>query len=236
MNAIIVSDLHIGSRNFLFHEFKSFIERIPPDYELILNGDIIDDPKNKLTPLHQRILDIIVRISKRQKVVWVQGNHDNGFIPDEIGKIEFKPIYKINNSLLIAHGHDFDQIMPMSKVFMKAFTLMHNLRIYLGAPPVHVSDYAKSWKSLYSVLLKNVMKNAVVSAKDNGCTAVACGHTHYPEDRFFEGIRYINTGSWTESPAYCILVNDKNMMLKPVGDCFEAKMDEPLNEKAIQAA
>ena len=236
MNAIIVSDLHIGSRNFLFHEFKSFIERIPPDYELILNGDIIDDPKNKLTPLHQRILDIIVRISNRQKVVWVQGNHDNGFIPDEIGKIEFKPIYKINNNLLIAHGHDFDQIMPMSKVFMKAFMLMHNLRIFLGAPPVHVSDYAKSWERLYSVLLKNVMKNAVICAKDNGCTAVACGHTHYPEDRLFEGIRYINTGSWIEFPAYCILVNDKNMILKPVGDCFETKMDEPLNEKAIQAA
>ena len=236
MDAIIVSDLHIGSRNFLFHEFKSFIERIPPDYELILNGDIIDDPKNKLTPLHQRILDIIIRISNRQKVVWVQGNHDNGFIPEETGKIEFKPIYKINNNLLIAHGHDFDQIMPMSKVFMKAFMLMHKLRIFLGAPPVHVSDYAKSWKRLYSVLLKNVMKNAVICAKDNGCTAVACGHTHYPEDRFFEGIRYINTGSWTEFPAYCILVNDKKMILKPVGDCFEAKMDEPLNEKAIQAA
>jgi len=236
MNAIIVSDLHIGSRNFLFHEFKSFIERIPPDYELILNGDIIDDPKNKLTPLHQRILDIIVRISNRQKVVWVKGNHDNGFFLDEIGKIEFRPIYKINNNLLIAHGHDFDQIMPMSKVFMKAFTLLHNFRIFLGAPHIHVSDYAKEWKMLYSVLLKNVMKNAVASAKDNGCTAVACGHTHYPEDRLAEGIQYINTGSWTESPAYCILVNDKNIVLKPVGDCFVAKIDEPVDDKAIQAA
>ena len=236
MNAIIVSDLHIGSRNFVFHEFKSFIERIPPDYELILNGDIIDDPKKELTPLHQRILNIIIRLSNRQKVVWIQGNHDNGFIPDETGKIEFKPIYKINDNLLIAHGHEFDQIMPRSKVFMEAFLVMHNLRMFFGAPRIHVSDYAKKWKRLYSILLRHVMKNAVICAKDNGCAAVACGHTHYPEDRFFEGIRYINTGSWTESPAYCIQVEDKEMILKPVGDCFKVQMDQPLNKKAIQAA
>lgn len=236
MNAIIVSDLHIGSRYFLLHEFKTFIERIPRDYELILNGDIIDDPRKTLTPLHQRILDIIVRISKRQKVVWVRGSHDNGFILDDTGNIEFKTMYVTNNDLLIAHGDGFDQIMPVSRVFIKAFSLMHELRIFFGAAPVHVSNYAKRWKRLYSVLLKNVMKNAVICAKDNGCTAVVCGHTHNPEDRLFDGIRYINSGAWTESPAYYILVNDKNMTLKSVHDDFEIRMDESLNEKAIQAA
>ena len=92
MNAIIVSDLHLGSRYFLFHKFKSFIESIASDYELILNGDLIDNPSNKLPPLHQQVFDIIVRLSYRQKVVWIQGNHDNRFIPKGIGKIEFKPI------------------------------------------------------------------------------------------------------------------------------------------------
>lgn len=234
MNAIIVSDLHIGSRYFLFHKFKSFIESIPSDYELILNGDLIDNPKNKLTLIHQRIFDLIVRLSYRQRVIWVQGNHEKGFIPNEIGKIEIKPVYKISDSLLIAHGHDFDQIMPMSKIFMKAFKLMHKLRILLGARPVHVADYAKRWKWFYKVLLSNVMKNAVIYAKENGYDAVACGHTHYPEDRYFRGIRYINSGAWTEFPAYYIVVNDRNMILKPFGDFVEAKMDEPLNQKAVQ--
>ena len=166
-----------------------------------------------MTPLHQRILDIIIKISNRQKVVWIHGNHDDGFIPDEIGKIEFKPIYKVNNNLLIAHGHNYDQIMPMSKIFIKAFMRFHQFRIFLGAPPIHVSDYAKKWKLLYSVLLKNVMKNAVAGAKANGCKAVACGHTHYPEDRWVKGIRYLNTGSWTESDVYCVLVENETMPL-----------------------
>jgi len=236
MNAIIVSDLHLGSRYFLSHKFKSFIENIASDYELILNGDLIDNPNNKLTPLHQRIFDLIVRLSYRQKVVWVQGNHDNCFTPNGIGEIEFKPIYKINNRLLIAHGHNFDQIMPMSKMFMKAFGGMHNLRILLGARPVHVADYAKRWKRLYKVLLSNVMKNAVMCAKENGCDAVVCGHTHYAEDRYFKGIRYMNSGAWTEFPTYYIVVNDENMILKQFGDFVETKMDEPLNQRAVQAA
>ena len=189
MNAIIVSDLHIGSRYFLFHKFKSFIESIPSDYELIINGDLIDNPKNKLTHIHQRIFDLIIRLSYRRKVIWIQGNHDYSFTPDVIGKIEVKPRYKINNSLLIAHGHNFDQIMPMSKMFMKSFELMHKLRILLGARPEHVADYAKRWEWFYKVLLRNVMKNAVIYAKENGCDAVACGHTHYPDDRYFKGVK-----------------------------------------------
>jgi DNA polymerase II small subunit/DNA polymerase delta subunit B len=48
MNAIVVSDLHIGSRFFLHHDFENFLRNIPEDCELILNGDIIDDPNKKL--------------------------------------------------------------------------------------------------------------------------------------------------------------------------------------------
>ncbi len=44
MNLIIVSDLHIGSRYFYNRAFEHFLKEIPEDYELILNGDIIDNP------------------------------------------------------------------------------------------------------------------------------------------------------------------------------------------------
>ena len=234
MNAIIVSDLHIGSRYFLRHGFKSLIEQVPPDYELILNGDIIDNPKIRLPQPHQRIFDLIVSLSYRNRVVWVQGNHDHGFIPNEIGRIEIRPVYSFNDRLLIAHGHDFDRIMPMSRLFMKAFIKMHQFRIWLGAPPVHVADYAKNWKRLYKVLQNNVMKNAVGYARENGYDAVACGHTHYPEDRICEGVRYINSGAWTESPPYCIHVNEQHMILRSIGESFG--IFGRLGEKEIQAA
>ena len=87
MKAIIVSDLHIGSRYFFVRDFEKFLETIPGDYELILNGDVIDNPKKKLNIRGQRALDRIERISHERKVIWVVGNHDNGFISEDMGRI-----------------------------------------------------------------------------------------------------------------------------------------------------
>ena len=112
--------------------------------------------------------------------------------------------------------------MPRNQAFMKAFLLMHNLRVKLGAKPVHVANYAKKWEILYKVLRRNVMMNAVNCAMENGYEAVACGHTHYPEDTVFNGVRYINTGAWTESPACYLLVTAEQMTLKRTNDSFWA--------------
>ena len=202
MKAIIVSDLHIGSRHFLYENFECFLKDVLKDHELILNGDIIHNPKENLRPPHQRILDLIEQISRRQRVVWVRGNHDNGYVPRGLEKVHFKRLYKLEHKLLIAHGDYFDEIMPRNQAFMKAFKWMHDLRVKLGARPVHVAKYAKKWNLFYRFLCRNVMMNAVDCALENGFEVVTCGHTHYPEDRIFNGIRYINTGAWTETPAF----------------------------------
>jgi len=220
MNAIIVSDLHIGSRYFLYQEFGRFLGNISENYELILNGDIIDNPYAKLNPPHQRIMDLIGQLSYRQRVVWVRGNHDNGYIPKGFGEIHFRHLHDIGHRLLIAHGDDFDEIMPRNQAFIKAFKLMHVLRAKLGAKPVHVAQYAKKWEAFFKVLRRNVMMNAVSCAIENGYEAVTCGHTHYPEDRVVGGVRYINTGAWTESPKFYLLVTADEMVLKTIDDSF----------------
>ena len=236
MNAIIISDLHIGSRFFLYQEFERFIRDIPDNYELVLNGDIIDNPFRKLTLPHQHLLDQIKKASNRHKVVWVEGNHDKGFVPNGFGKVQFRRTHNIENRLLIAHGHDFDDIMPKNLAFMKVFKLMHDLRVMLGAQPVHVAKYAKKWELFYRVLRGNVMKNAVKCAIANGYEAVVCGHTHYPEDLVYDGIKYVNTGAWTESPVYYLLVTADEMSLKKVGDSFGIQTKEPVRIDESYAA
>ena len=216
MNAIVVSDLHIGSRFFLHHDFENFLSNIPEDCELILNGDIIDDPNKNLQPSHQRILHLIERISRRQKVIWVRGNHDNGYAFNGFKHIHFKTYYTIENKLLINHGYDFDEIMPRSQVFIKSFKMIHDIMIKFGSSPVHVANYAKQFELLYKVLRDNVMKNAVNCALENGYEAVVCGHTHYPEDRVYNGIRYMNTGAWTESPPFYLQIVGNEITLNPV--------------------
>jgi len=218
MKLIIVSDLHIGSQFFHHEPFERFLREIPLDHEVVLNGDIIDSPLAKLNPSQQQILNLVKHLSRRQKVIWIHGNHDNGYLPDRFGNVYFKRLHAVENRLLIAHGDDFDEIMPKNQIFMKAFKLMHNLRIKLGAKPVHVAEYAKRWPSFYRILRKNVMMNAVKCAQENGYAAVTCGHTHYAEDVVVNGVRYLNTGAWTESPAFFLHLTDDQMILNRLQD------------------
>ncbi|MGD8263760.1 MAG: metallophosphoesterase [Desulfobacterales bacterium] len=232
MNAIIASDLHIGSRYFQSQTFDGFLENLPDDHELILNGDIIDSPYAKMKPSHQRILDRLEQLSCRQKVVWIRGNHDNGYLPKNSGKIDFRRLYTIGNQLLITHGDDFDDVLPRSRLFMIVFKMMHELRVKMGARPVHVAEYAKNWEVLYRVLRKSVMINAVNFAIENGFKAVTCGHTHYAEDRIYCGVRYINTGAWTEFPAHYLQVRSDDMMLNRVENSSVVKgMQSPISNK-----
>ena len=216
MNLIIVSDLHIGSRFFATAAFEQFFKQMPEDCELVLNGDVIDNPYMKLNPSHQKILDRIKQLSLKQKTIWLQGNHDNGYIPDQFGKVVFKRQYSVGKRLLITHGDDFDEIMPRNQMFMKAFKLLHKFRVRLGARPVHVAEYAKYWESFYKILRKNVMTNAVKCAMENGYESVTCGHTHYAEDMVYNGVRYINTGAWTEFPSFFLHMVNEEMLLTKV--------------------
>ena len=220
-NAIIVSDLHIGSKYFVYQDFECFLNTISEDAEFIMNGDIIENPYAKLRPADQRILNHFEQMSYQQKVVWVRGNHDNGYIPQNLGQIQIKPYHSIQKRVFITHGDFFDKVMPQSRAFIKAFRMMHDLRVKLGARPVHVAEYAKKWKRFYGYLRKNVMLNAVNYAAENGFEAITCGHTHFAEEQFINGIRYLNTGAWTERPTHYVHVTDNEITLKKTTDSAE---------------
>jgi UDP-2,3-diacylglucosamine pyrophosphatase LpxH len=220
MKAIIISDLHIGSAYFQRRDFEGFLHQLAEDRTLILNGDIVDCPYEAMQKADQQVIDRLQQISQQQPVVWIRGNHDNGYLAKILGAAEVTRSYSIGNRLFITHGDDFDHIMPRSRFFIKAFKWMHAMRVRLGARPVHVAQYAKKWAALYRVLRKNVMLNAVDCAAENGFDAVVCGHTHFAEDLVFEGIRYINTGAWTEAPMYFLQVTPDSLELKKAESAF----------------
>ena len=236
MKAIVVSDLHIGSRYFLHENFAQFLKNIPEDAEFILDGDIINNPYAKMKPADQQILDRFGEMSLRQKVVWVRGNHDNGYITDNLGNIQIKKHHALQKRLFITHGNFFDEVMPRSQMFIKAFKMMHDLRVKLGARPIHVAQYAKKWKSFYEYLRKSVMLNAVNYAAENGFEAVSCGHTHYAEEQFVNGIKYLNTGAWTERPTYYVCVTDNEMTLKKTTDSAELLQSPKVDTAHVSSA
>lgn len=213
MNAIIVSDIHLGNRYCAVERFVALLDGVGQGTELILNGDVVDFWHRTLEDEHRQALRRLRDLSLRTRVVWVYGNHDDGYALEDRGNIEFVRSYALGSRLHISHGYDFDNVMPYNRCFIHLFRLLHAVRLRLGAEPVHVAHYAKRWLRLYNVLRRHVRLNAVEYARENGFESITCGHTHYAEDLVVDGIRYINTGAWTERPLYALRVNDTSMEL-----------------------
>lgn len=209
----ILSDIHLGSRFCLNDLFVSFIRNLPNEAALILNGDIIDDPESSLPDEHGKTLNLLRTESKRRRLIWVRGNHDDDYHLEQPDKIEFVRSFSIDKRLYVSHGFDFDNIMPKNRYFIILFRALHRLRVKMGAHPVHVAQYAKKWHILYSALRRHVASNAIEYAKENNFSAVTCGHTHYAEDIIIDKVRYVNTGAWTEKPVYYLKIDDTEMKL-----------------------
>ena len=218
MNTIIVSDVHLGSKHSHADLFLRFLDSLSPETSLILNGDVVNHWRGVLEGRDMEAEQRLKEESLCRKVVWVRGNHDDRYAIDDPAGIEFADSYSIGKRLYVSHGFDFDTVMPYHRSFIIFFRFFHRLRIRLGAESVHVAYYAKRFKILYGVLRKHVAMNAVEYARENGYAAVTCGHTHYAEDVMIDGIRYINTGAWTEMPVYQLGVTDDGMDLVRGGE------------------
>ena len=93
---IIVSDLHLGTKDSKAEEFLEFIEK-HPTHLLILNGDIIDgwalNRGAKWKKYHTKVISKLLKLSNKTKIIWIRGNHDEfvqEFIGSHFGNIEIK--------------------------------------------------------------------------------------------------------------------------------------------------
>jgi len=197
------------------------VQRLNRSITLILAGDIIDAPGQPLSKDDLAALDAIRKRASNEQVIWIEGNHDKGYRLEASGNIQVVNSYTIGKRLFISHGDTFDTVMPGNRWFIKSFKFFHNLRVRLGADPVHVADYAKKYQILYTFLRRKVMNCAVEQGHAQNFEAVACGHVHFAEDTLCEGIRYINLGAWTESPCHCLLVDEEEMKLTTVEDAIQ---------------
>ena len=108
----VVSDLHLGDRHFCHTQFLAWLDGLPGEAALILNGDIVDNPDRRLCAEHDSVLRRLVAESHSRTVVWVRGNHDRDFVLPDPGGIRFENQWEIGRQLLVVHGHDLDEVMP----------------------------------------------------------------------------------------------------------------------------
>jgi UDP-2,3-diacylglucosamine pyrophosphatase LpxH len=65
----------------------------------------------------------------------------------------------------------------------------------------------------------NFEEQLVYQSKKRNCKGVICGHIHTPENKFVDGIHYLNCGDWIENNSY--IIYDKGRwelkeMIKPI--------------------
>ena len=210
----VVSDLHIGSRYFPCSEFLAWLDALPSESELILNGDVLDNLRRPLTGQHQAVLDRLIRESDRRSLVWIYGNHDNGLVLRESGRIRFARRWELGDRLLIFHGDRLDDMLPRFRLLKPLVELLYRQSIRFGRHDVHVAQYAKGWPILYHIFNRRIARKALRMARALGFEAVTCGHTHAALELERDGIRYLNTGAWTEPPLYYLEVEGERVSLR----------------------
>ena len=214
MNAVVISDFHLESVHTLADQIALFIENLPEGCDLILNGDIIDSSYPNLPRENLRILESISQESFRRNTVWIRGNHDDCSLLRNRGRILFKRIHTVADRLLITHGNELDKTKARIQELIRPFKLIQLILVKFGLKPLNVAQLATRFEPFYRLYRNKLMLDAVKFAKEKGFGVITCGHTHYPEDRTVQGVRYINTGAWTEYPPHYLVVNDREIRLK----------------------
>jgi len=205
-DCLVISDLHLGSEVCQARLLEAFLNwAVNHTRQLVINGDIFDDLNFKrLTKRHFACLKIIRRNSDRDdfRLVWVRGNHDGpADIISHIVGVEILDEYLYRNDavqLLILHGDQFDTFITkykwLTEVSCGAFYFIQKWMPHRAAR--WIRRISKRWQRNSQL----IERRASEYAKGRGIDYVTCGHTHLPMLSEIDGVRYLNTGTWTEHP------------------------------------
>jgi len=232
--AIIVSDLHLGTKDSKVDEFLEFLEEHPTDL-LILNGDIVDgwalNRGARWKKKHTKVVSKLLQLSNKIQVIWIRGNHDEfiqEFIGNHFGGVEIREDYVLNTqtwvesdqfsnkSYYIFHGDVIDVFIAKYKWLSQIGAIGYDLALWLNRwynryrawrklPYISISQKIKSRVKSATNYINDFEVTALSMATKKGCHGVMCGHIHQPEDRIIDGKRYINSGDWVENmSAICV--------------------------------
>jgi UDP-2,3-diacylglucosamine pyrophosphatase LpxH len=240
--AVVVSDLHLGTKDSKAEEFIEFLEEHPTDL-LILNGDIIDgwalNRGAKWKKQHTKVISKLLQLSNKTQIIWIRGNHDEfiqDFIGTHLGRIEIKEDYRLtiqrwvegdifrNESYYIFHGDVVDVFITKYKWLSKigaigydfALTLnrwYNRYRKWRNLPYQSISQKIKGGVKAATNYINDFETTALSMATKKGCNGVICGHIHQPEDRMIDGKRYINSGDWIENMSAILIGKDGDICL-----------------------
>jgi UDP-2,3-diacylglucosamine pyrophosphatase LpxH len=222
--AIIVSDLHLGTKDSKSKEFIDFLSTHPTDL-LILNGDIIDgwalNRGSKWKKSHTKVISKLLKLSNDTKIIWVRGNHDEfigEFIGFNFGNIQIVEDYILNvgGGYYIFHGDVIDVFITKYKWLAKIGSIGYDMALWLNRwynryrawrklPYQSISQQIKAGVKQATNYINDFEGAAIKMAHKKSCAGVICGHIHQPANFNINGEHYLNSGDWVESGTAILL-------------------------------
>jgi UDP-2,3-diacylglucosamine pyrophosphatase LpxH len=225
LDAVIISDLHLGSDNCQARALCQLLECITrhdlPTARLILNGDLFNSIDfRRLRKSHWKVLSLLRKLSDRIDIVWICGNHDGSaeVVSHLLGVTVEEEFVQPSGGerILVLHGHVFDAFIDAHPVLSFLAGCAYDLLQRLDRTH-SVARLAKQGSKTFLRCARAVRQKSVEYARRRGCTAVCCGHTHAAIADRRGPVAYFNSGCWTELPCTYLTVADGVVTLH----CFE---------------
>jgi UDP-2,3-diacylglucosamine pyrophosphatase LpxH len=225
LDAVILSDLHLGSDNCQAKSVCHLLERIVdgdmPTTRLILNGDMFDSIDfRRLNKNHWKVLSYIRKLSDHVETIWLCGNHDGSAeIVSHLLGVSVMDDYVLDSGsekILIMHGHVFDDFIDNHPVLTWLADCGYAFLQWLDRTH-SVAKFAKHRSKTFLRCAKKIEEGAVALARRKGCSSVCCGHTHVPAAHTDQAIAYFNSGCWTELPCTYLTVGSGAVQLHVYG-------------------
>jgi len=221
-DAIIISDIHLGSDVSQCEKLILFLENIKNDLtltkELIINGDLFDSwDFRKLKKNHWKVLSLIRKLSKKIHVVWINGNHDGPaeIISHLIG-VDFFEEYMLiskDKKILILHGDKFDSFISKYPIFTKIADNIYRI-IQKIDKSFYLAKLAKKSSKTFLRCSEQIKEKAKNYGKQKKVNIVCCGHTHLSITEEIDDVWYYNSGCWTELPCNYIEIKQGTVEIK----------------------
>lgn len=233
LDAILLSDLHLGSESCQVKALQRFIDSLPHTDRLILLGDVLQDTEYRLTKQHWKVLSQFRKLADQLELVWVRGNHDCGAEPvAHLIGADFVPEYAFESGgrrILCVHGDVWDRFITDHPIITQIADWF-----YLGMQRMsrRLARRAKISSKTFLRCVDRVRTEAIRYGELKEVDTIICGHTHSPEaasQPIGASCTYYNTGSWTDHHCHYLAVREGQLQLE------EVNADEPVAIEAAQA-
>ena len=221
IHTLIISDIHLGSSVSQTKTLLGVLKKYSFK-KLILLGDVFESLNfNHLSQENWEFLQYIGKISKTAKIRWVEGNHDKGLseIVSALVGAKIKKVYcwqYKKEKYLAIHGHQFDRFLIDNVVISYMATILYNFLQKIDFRDKRMSRFVKRKSKGWLRISEKIFRSAVLYGKLRGAKYVFCGHTHKAMEKTRFGIKYYNSGCWTDASCSYITINGNEIKIHKV--------------------